>query len=402
MPGTVKIFKKCSPNGRVYLYLGNREFVACDGAIKPVTGVVNIQDHHDTLKGRRIFVQLVITFRHGREDEETMGLSFKKELVLDRVQIFPPDKRSGEEETKLQTRLIQKLGEGAYPFSLNFPELAPNSVIICADEDEDPASRTMGVFYDVRVHLAENADDFIGKKGTTVGMGIRKAQYASLDMKKRSPTSTAEKGFMFGSGKINLEASLDREVWYHGEDIPVHISINNQSKKSVKNIRCHISQHCELSMVNAQYSCKVARMDTQDGCPLQPGANLNRSIVLKPLAQNCYGIRGLCLDAALSKVTDESNLASSSLTDTGNQNDLLGVVVSYSVKIKLILSGMGGELETDLPFKLVHPRPNSDAAENLETEKKTARNKSDSRRKKFQAQDSVLNETFNASQDVGE
>ena len=50
------------------------------------------QDHHDTLKGRRIFVQLVITFRHGREEEEMMGLSFKKELVLDRVQIYPPEK----------------------------------------------------------------------------------------------------------------------------------------------------------------------------------------------------------------------------------------------------------------------------------------------------------------------
>ena len=62
-------------------------------------------------------------------------------------------------------------------------------------------------------------------------------------MKKRSPTSTAEKGFMFGSGKINLEASLDREVWYHGEDIPVHISINNQSKKSVKNIRVSLDQN---------------------------------------------------------------------------------------------------------------------------------------------------------------
>ena len=215
----------------------------------------------------------------------------------------------------------------------------------------------MGVFYDVRVHLAENSDDFVGKKGTTVSMGIRKAQYASLDMKQRSPTSTAEKGFMFGSGKIALEANLDREVWYHGEDIPVHISINNQSKKSIKNIRVHVNQHCELSMVNAQYSCKVARLDTQDGCPLQPGSSLNRSIVLKPLAQNCYGIRGLCLDAALSKVTDESNLASSSLAETGNQHDLLGVVVSYSVKIKLVLTGMGGELETDLPFKLVHPRP---------------------------------------------
>ena len=90
-------------------------------------------------QGRRIFVQLVITFRHGREEDETLGLSFKKELVLDRVQIYPPEKKK-DEETKLQTRLIQKLGEGAFPFSLTFPELAPNSVIICADEDEDPAN----------------------------------------------------------------------------------------------------------------------------------------------------------------------------------------------------------------------------------------------------------------------
>ena len=34
----------------------------------------------------------------------------------------------------------------------------------------------MGVFYEVRVHLAENADDFVGKKGTTVSMGIRKVE----------------------------------------------------------------------------------------------------------------------------------------------------------------------------------------------------------------------------------
>merc|ERR1711990_844485 len=292
--GTVKIFKKCAPNGRVYIYMGKREFVSIDGVIEPIKGVVHIQDYKDTLKGRRVFVQLVIIFRHGREDDETMGLSFKKELILDRTQIYPPESRT--EESKLQSRLLQKLGDGAIPFTLEFPELAPNSVIICADEDEDPSNRTMGVFYDVRVHLAESADDFVGKKGTTVSMGIRKAQYASLDTKQRSPTSTAEKGFMFGSGKLVVEASLDREVFYHGEDLPIHISINNNSKKCVKNIRCHINQHAELSMVNAQYSCKVARLDTQDGCPLQPGGNINKTVVLKPLAQNCHGIRGLCLD----------------------------------------------------------------------------------------------------------
>ena len=42
--------------------------------------------------------------------------------------------------------------------------------------------------------------------------------------------------------------------------------------------------------------------------------------------------------------------------------------------------------------------PDSELAEQLETEKKSARKGADSRRKKFQAQDSVLNETFNASQ----
>ena len=106
-------------------------------------------------------------------------------------------------------------------------------------------------------------------------------------------------------------------------------------------------------------SCKVARLDTQDGCPLVSESTLSRTINLKPLAQNCSGARGLCLDASLSKMTDESNLASSSLADADNasKHDLLGVVVSYSVRIKLVMACMGGELETDLPFKLVHPRP---------------------------------------------
>ena len=95
--------------------------------------------------------------------------------------------------------------------------------------------------------------------------------------------------------------------------------------------------------------------------------------------QNCTGTRGLCFDAALSKVVliiiiiihravlknyplpvnikrhvlgvimpdmfnimfkvrDETNLASSSLVDTGNANDLLGVIVSYSIKVFFIVS----------------------------------------------------------------
>ncbi|XP_023327176.1 phosrestin-1 [Eurytemora carolleeae] len=398
MGGTAKIFKKCAPNGRVYVYLGKREFVQCDGATEPVSGIVYIQDWKDTLKGRKVYVQLVVTFRHGREEDETMGLSFKKELIIDRTEVNPAENKEG--ETKLQTVLKQKLGDGAVPFTLQFPELAPNSVLICSSEDEDPSKRTMGVFYDVRAHIADANDDYTGKKGSTVSMGIRKSQYAPNDIKQRSPTSTAEKGFVFGSGKIVLEANLDKEVFYHGQDIPLHVSLNNNSKKTVKSIQCTISQICELSMVNAHYSCKVARLESQDGCPLQSGGSLNRTFILKPLAQICQGARGLCLDASLSKVQDESNLASSSISETGNNNDLLGVIVSYSIKVKVLLGGMGGELETDIPFKLVHPRPDSLEMENLNKEKTSARSKqTDKRRRMFQGQDSVLNESFHTSQD---
>ncbi len=41
----------------------------------------------------------------------------------------------------------------------------------------------------------------------------------------------------------------------------------------------------------------------------------------------------------------------------GNPNDALGFVVSYSLRVKLNLGTLGGELQADLPFKLVHPGP---------------------------------------------
>ena len=39
------------------------------------------------------------------------------------------------------------LGDGAIPFTLEFPDLAPNSVLICADESEDPANVVILLFY---------------------------------------------------------------------------------------------------------------------------------------------------------------------------------------------------------------------------------------------------------------
>ena len=54
----------------------------------------------ETFLGKFIFASLVVIFRHGREEDEVMGLSFKKELVVDRVQVYPATVE--DEKNKLQ------------------------------------------------------------------------------------------------------------------------------------------------------------------------------------------------------------------------------------------------------------------------------------------------------------
>ena len=50
--------------------------------------------------GKNIFASLIVTYRYGREEDEVMGVSFKKELVVDRVQVFPGNQQ--EEKAKFQ------------------------------------------------------------------------------------------------------------------------------------------------------------------------------------------------------------------------------------------------------------------------------------------------------------
>ena len=57
-----------------------------------------------------------------------MGLNFKKELVLGETQLFPPT--SSITPTRLQDRLISKLGKNAFPFHLEFPVHSPTSVTL--------------------------------------------------------------------------------------------------------------------------------------------------------------------------------------------------------------------------------------------------------------------------------
>ena len=105
------------------MYLGQREFISCEGELDDIKGIAFVPEHVGDLKGnihfskknyilyiiifwsnfitgKFIFASLVVSFRHGREEDEIMGVSFKKDLVVDRVQVFP--KGQDDKNNKLQ------------------------------------------------------------------------------------------------------------------------------------------------------------------------------------------------------------------------------------------------------------------------------------------------------------
>lgn len=70
-----------------------------------------------------VFVTLTCAFRYGREDLDVLGLTFRKDLFVANVQAFPPLPEEKKSLTRLQERLIKKLGEHAYPFTFEVQRL---------------------------------------------------------------------------------------------------------------------------------------------------------------------------------------------------------------------------------------------------------------------------------------
>lgn len=141
-----KVFKKCSPNGKITLYLGKRDYVDNIVSVEPIDGIVVLDEEYVREK-RRVFGQIICTFRYGREEDEVMGLNFQKELYLVSEQIHPPEKEK--EPTKLQERLMKKLGPNAFPFTFKIQPNCPASVMLQQSLEE--TGEPCGVSYFVKV-----------------------------------------------------------------------------------------------------------------------------------------------------------------------------------------------------------------------------------------------------------
>ena len=66
-----RVFKKGSPNGKITVYLGRRDFVDHITHVDPIDGVVLVDPEY--LKDRKVYGHVLAAFRYGREDLDVLG-----------------------------------------------------------------------------------------------------------------------------------------------------------------------------------------------------------------------------------------------------------------------------------------------------------------------------------------
>uniref|UniRef100_A0A673A0M3 Beta-arrestin-1 n=1 Tax=Sphaeramia orbicularis TaxID=375764 RepID=A0A673A0M3_9TELE len=342
------------------VYLGKRDFVDHVDLVEPVDGVVLIDPEYlkerkgetpepAEFRSRPVFVTLTCAFRYGREDLDVLGLTFRKDLFVANVQAFPPLPEEKKSLSRLQERLIKKLGEHAHPFTFDIPLNLPCSVTLQPGPED--TGKACGVDFEVKAFCAENVEEKIHKRNS-VRLVIRKVQYAP---EKPGPQPTAEttRQFLMSDKPLHLEASLDKEIYYHGEPISVNVHVTNNTNKTVKKMKISVRQYADICLFNtAQYKCPVATEESDD--VVAPSSTFCKVFTLTPFLANNREKRGLALDGKLKH--EDTNLASSTLLREGANKEILGIIVSYKVKVKLVVS-RGGDVSVELPFTLMHPKP---------------------------------------------
>ncbi|TDH06358.1 hypothetical protein EPR50_G00132500 [Perca flavescens] len=332
------VYKKICKDNSVGVYMGRRDFVDRVDSVDPV-----------------VFVTLSCTFRYGRDDMDVMGIAFRRELYLATRQVYPPlqDLEKGV-HTRMQAKLLHKLGNNAYPFFFEFPDNLPCSVALQPGPND--VGKQCAVEFEIKAFSAESQDAKVRKR-STVKLLLRKVQYAP-DSEGVQPSVDTPKDFVMSDKQLHLKASLDKEIYYHGEVIKVNVSVTNNSSKNIKNIIVSVDQIANVVLYsNDSYSPQIwghrlgnwVIMDS-----VSPGATLQKVYKLLPLLANNTERKGIALDGKLKH--EDTNLASSSIIKEGVLKEVMGIMVSYRVMVKLIV---GGEVGLEVPFKLMHPKPDA-------------------------------------------
>ncbi|KAF4082231.1 hypothetical protein AMELA_G00149100 [Ameiurus melas] len=353
-----KVYKKTSGNGQLTLYLGKRDYIDEVDSVEPVEGVVKI-DPKD-LGDRKVWVQLCCAFRYGNEDLDVIGLIFRKDIWVENIQIYP-DIGYKPQLTDMHNILLKKAGEQAYAFTFNIPTNLPCSITLQPGPD-DQGKKPCGVDFTVKAYVAKQAEDPAEKidKKDTCRLLIRKSQYAPLN------TGTGQraelcKSFMLSDKSLMLEASLEKDIYYHGETIPVNVKVKNDTNKVVNKIKITVEQTTEVVLYSAdKYTRSVLSEEFVE--TVDVNSTFEKVLRITPLLAQNREKRGLSVDGKLKY--EDTNLASTTILRPGMEREILGIMVFYKVTVHLLVSGggllgglTGSDVSVELPLTLMHPKP---------------------------------------------
>ncbi|XP_067903078.1 arrestin-C-like [Heterodontus francisci] len=350
-----QVFRKTSANEKLSLYLGKRDFVDHVNTVDPIDGMLLLDPEY--VKDRKAYVVLTCAFRYGREDLDVMGLSFRKDIYSETIQVYPPIADNKKPLTPLQERLANKLKENCYPFILQIPPNLPCSVTLQPGSED--RGKACGVDFEVKGFCADNLEDKIQKRNS-VKLIIRKVQYAP-EKSRVQPKAETTRQFLMSDKPLQLEASLSKEMFYHDEPIEVTVRINNDTSKVVKKIRLSVDQITDVVLYRLdKYAKTVCSEEPND--TVAPNSTFTKVYSLTPTLANNRQKRGLALDGKLKH--QDTNLASSTMLRPDLDKEVLGILVSYLLKVKVIVSRGGilgdltsSEVSVEIPFYLMHPKP---------------------------------------------
>ncbi|XP_040190383.1 arrestin-C isoform X2 [Rana temporaria] len=350
-----KVFKKTSPEGKITVYLAKRDYVDHVDFVEPVDGMIVIDPEYQ--KEKKVFVTMTCAFRYGRDDMELIGLSFRKDIYVQSCQVYPPLPGEKKTLTPLQEKLKAKLGANSFPFSFNMATNLPCSVTLQPGPED--SGKACGVDFEVKGFWGDDVEEKVSKKNAA-RLIIRKVQYAPATT-GAAPHAEITKQFMMSDKPLQLEASLNKEIHYHGEPIIVNVKINNSTNKIVKRIKITVEQITDVVLYSLDKYTKVVCCEEMNDTVAANSA-FTKAYQVTPLLANNTEKRGLALDGKLKH--GDTNLASSTTLRPGMDKEVLGILVSYRIRVNLMASrgGILGDLissdvSVELPLILMHPKP---------------------------------------------
>uniref|UniRef100_A0A3P9NX41 Arrestin-C n=1 Tax=Poecilia reticulata TaxID=8081 RepID=A0A3P9NX41_POERE len=319
------VYKKTCGHGTIALYLGKRDFV----------------DHVD-------FVYLACAFRYGSDDLDVIGLSFRRDIWMKKVQVYPAAD-GNPTKTPMQESLLKKVGEQGCPFSFQMPTDLPCSVSLHPGPNDN--GKACGVDFEVKAYIAKeasNPDEVIDKD--TCRLMIRKIQFAPTN--KAGPKVELSKQFMMSDKPIHMEASLEKEIYYHGDPITVILKVNNETSKTIKKIKVSVDQLTSVVLYSSDtYTKEVCCEEFEN---IAANSTFEKSYQVTPLLSNNKEKRGLAVDGKLKD--EDTNLASTT------EKEMQGIIIHYKVKVTVstsggLLGGLTGDVVVELPLTLMSPKP---------------------------------------------